>query len=115
MAKTKKKKISPLKKTMFKINDRVLVIAGRSKGKTGTILRINRERAHVFVKDVNLVKKAVKKRSQDEQGGIIEIEAPIHISNIALQTKAGQRTRIGVAIDSEGKRSRIAKKSQEQI
>ena len=63
---------------------------------------------------LNLVKKAVRKKSQQDKGGIIEIEAPIHISNVSLVTKSGQTTRIGYKFE-DGKKVRIARKTGEEI
>ena len=69
----------------FKIHkdDTVQVIAGKDKGKRGTIVRVITKKDAVIVSGINIVKKAMKKRSQQDQGGIVEIEAPLHISNVA--------------------------------
>ncbi len=105
-----KKKI----KTKLKKDDTVKVLSGREKGKTGRILKIDTVNGRVLVQGLNLVKKAVRKKSQQDKGGIIEIEAPIHISNVSLVTKSGQTTRIGYKFE-DGKKIRIARKTGEEI
>jgi large subunit ribosomal protein L24 len=70
-------------------DDRVKVIAGKDKGKTGRVLRVDRERGRVLVEGINLAKKAMRKKRQEDRGGIIEIETPIHISNVMLMTRGG--------------------------
>ena len=101
-------------KTKLKKDDTVKVLTGKEKGKTGRILRVDRENGRVLVHGLNLVKKAVRKKSQQDKGGIIEIEAPIHISNVSLVTKSGQTTRIGYKFE-DGKKVRIARKTGEVI
>jgi large subunit ribosomal protein L24 len=102
------------KKYRLKKNDTVKVIAGKDKGKTGRILRIDKDRDRVVVEGVNIVKKAVKKRRENDTGGIIEIEASIHISNVTAVTKNGDATRVGFAIQNNEK-VRIARKTGEQL
>ena len=63
-------------------DDRVLVIAGKDKGRTGTVLTVDREGDRVTVSGVNIVKKTVRRSQQHPQGGIIDVERPIHISNV---------------------------------
>jgi large subunit ribosomal protein L24 len=99
----------------LKKNDNVKVLAGKDKGKSGRILKVDRESERVVVQGVNLVKKTMKKRNQQDQGGIKEIEAPIHVSNVALVLKNGQTTRIGSKIDENGNKVRYAKKTGEVI
>lgn len=98
----------------IKRNDNVKVIAGRDKGKTGRVLRVDRDKQRVLVEGVNLVKKAMKKRRQNDQGGIIEIEAPIHISNVMIVSRNGQTSRVGYRVEN-GKKTRIAKKTGEVL
>ena len=74
-------------------DDQVVVIAGRERGKTGRVLRIDIDRQQVVVEGLNLVKKAIRPTQQRQQGGISEIEAPIHLSNVMLSTPEG-RSRI---------------------
>ena len=99
----------------LKKNDNVKVLAGKDKGKSGRILKVDRENERVVVQSVNLVNKTMKKRNQQDQGGIKEIEAPIHVSNVAYLLKNGDTTRIGMKIDENGKKVRFAKKTGEVI
>jgi large subunit ribosomal protein L24 len=101
-------------KTKLKKDDAVKVIAGKEKGKTGRILRIDRDNNRAIVQGLNMVKKAVRAKSQQEKGGIIEIEAPIHLSNLAYAGKGGKATRLGYRIGN-GKKVRYSKKSGEAI
>lgn len=101
-------------KTRIKKDDTVKVLTGREKGKTGRVLKIDRVGGRVIVQGLNMVKKAAKKKSQQDKGGIIEIEASLHISNVAMTTKSGQVTKIGYKIE-KGKKTRIAKKTGEVL
>jgi large subunit ribosomal protein L24 len=103
-----------MRKTRIKKNDTVKVITGKDKGKTGKVLKIDAEKGRVIVQGVNMVKKAMKKRSQQDKGGIIEIEAPLHISNVALVTKDGSTSRIGYKFVDD-KKVRFAKKTGEVL
>jgi large subunit ribosomal protein L24 len=69
---------------MLKVGDKVVVITGSNKGKTGKVSKVLRKESRVIVEGVNLVKKHVKPGRTNETGGILEIEAPIHISNVKL-------------------------------
>jgi large subunit ribosomal protein L24 len=100
--------------TRIKKNDTVKVVAGKDKGKTGKVVKIDRTAGRVVVQGVNMVKKAMKKRSQQDKGGIIEIEAPLHISNVAIVTKDGSTSRIGYKFE-DGKKVRFAKKTGEVL
>ena len=66
----------------IKTNDQVLVLAGKDKGKTGRVLRVLRKEERVVVEGVNIVKKHQKPNNANENGGIFEMEAPIHVSNV---------------------------------
>jgi len=99
----------------LKKNDNVKVLAGKDKGKTGRILKIDQVNQRVVVQGVNMVKKTMKKRSQQDQGGIKEIEAPIHVSNVALLLKNGEASRIGFKLEENGDKVRFAKKTGEVI
>ena len=99
---------------MFKKGDKVNVIAGKDKGKSGKILRVSKDR--VVVEGINIVKRHQKPTAQNQTGGIVEREHPIHISNIMMaDPKTGKSTRIGHEIDKNGKKVRISKKSNEKI
>ncbi|MCK9348522.1 MAG: 50S ribosomal protein L24 [Sphaerochaetaceae bacterium] len=99
----------------LKKNDTVKVISGKDKGKTGRILSINHDAERVVVQGVNMVKKTMKKKNQQDKGGIIEIEAPLSVANVAYVLKDGKTTRIGYKFDDNGKKVRYAKKTGEVI
>lgn len=100
----------------IKKNDEVIVIAGKDKGKTGKVLKIFPKDNRAVVEHINLVKKARRRTQQDQQGGFVEIEAPIHMSNIMLvDKKTNKPTRFGVSILKDGSKVRISKKSGEVI
>lgn len=90
-------------KTRLKKDDNVKVIAGREKGKTGRIIKIDRENNRVYLQGINLVKKAKKARSQQDKGGIVEIEAPLDASNVMIICKKCGPTRIASIIDGDSK------------
>ncbi len=101
----------------FKIrrDDDVVVVAGRDKGKTGKVLKVLRSENRAIVEGVNVVKRHTKP-SRESAGGIIEKEAPIHISNLAVaDPKDGQPTRIGYKFLEDGRKVRFAKRSGEVI
>ncbi|MCG0313781.1 MAG: 50S ribosomal protein L24 [Calditerricola sp.] len=95
-----------------KTGDLVMVIAGKDKGKKGRILKAFPKKQRVLVEGVNLIKKHVRPSPDNPQGGIITVEAPIHVSNVMpIDPKTGQPTRVGYKILENGKKVRIAKKS----
>lgn len=100
----------------LKVGDKVRVIAGSSKGKEGKIIKTLRNEDKVIVEGVNIVKKH-KKGNGQETGGILEVEAPIHVSNVMIiDPKTKKPTRIGYKIDEKSnKKIRISKKSNEKI
>ena len=98
----------------IKKNDEVKVIAGKEKGKSGKVLRINHVNERIVVEGVNMVKKAVKKRKQNDRGGIIEIEAGVHISNVMIVCKKCGPVRIGYKLENE-KKVRFCKKCGEVL
>jgi len=99
----------------FKVGDKVVVIAGSSKGKEGKITKVLRSENKVIVEGCNIVKKHNKGNAQ-QTGGILEVEAPIHASNVMiLDPKTKKPTRIGHTIDKNNKKIRVAKKSGEKI
>jgi large subunit ribosomal protein L24 len=96
--------------------DEVLVVRGDDKGKRGQVIRVFRKKGRVTVKGVNIVKRHRKARTAEEQSGIIEMEAPIHVSNVMLiDPKSGTPTRTRVRLDEDGTKERIAVKSGEAI
>ncbi|MBR2859329.1 MAG: 50S ribosomal protein L24 [Alistipes sp.] len=103
-------------KLHIKKGDTVVVIAGDNKGQQGKVLKVETSKQRAIVEGVNLVKKATKPNAQNPQGGIVEQEAAIHISNLQLlDPKSGKVTRVGRKANAEGKLVRYAKKSGEEI
>mgnify|MGYP003466876118 CR=1 FL=1 len=103
-------------KLHIKKGDTVIVIAGDNKGQQGKVLKVETSKQRAIVEGVNLVKKATKPNAQNPQGGIVEQEAPIHISNLSLiDPKSGKPTRIAIKKNEDGTKVRIAKKSGEEI
>ncbi len=98
----------------LKTGDKVVVVAGSNKGKEGRITKILDSR--VIVEGVNIVKKHLKPKNNNGNGEIIEVEAPIHVSNVMLlDPKTKKPTKVKVEKDSKGKKIRISKKSNEKI
>ncbi len=92
-----------------------MVMAGKDKGSKGHVLQVIKDKDRVLVEGVNIVQKRVKPTTENPQGGIIEKEAPIHISNVMLvDPKTGEPTRVGYKT-KDGKKIRYSKKSGEQI
>jgi large subunit ribosomal protein L24 len=112
---TKKYKTPPAKSKPFvKKGDMVLVVAGADKGKQGNVMEVFHDKNRVIVEDVNIVKKH-RKPTQSTPGGIVEIPAPIHVSNVMLiDPKSGEPTRVGRKV-VDGKSVRYSKKSGEII
>jgi large subunit ribosomal protein L24 len=94
--------------------DRVIVLTGRDKGRTGEVFEVRPAANTALVRGVNLVKRH-QKQTQNQEGGIISKEAPVHLSNIAYVGKDGKPTRIGFKIQADGKKVRIAKSSGAEI
>ena len=102
-------------KLKIKKGDRVIVISGRDKGKSGEVLRVMVEENRAFVQGVNMIKRHTR-QSPGEPGGIIEKEAAIHISNIAHQDPTSQKpTRVGFKFLDDGRKVRFAKRSGEVL
>ena len=98
-------------------DDNVEIIAGKDKGKRGTIVRVFEKNDHVrvIVSGANLVKKAIKRKSQQDAGGIAEIEAPLDISNVALVCKkCGRPVKAGYKLDGD-KKIRVCRKCGEAL
>ncbi|HLK23540.1 MAG TPA: 50S ribosomal protein L24 [Caulobacteraceae bacterium] len=99
----------------IKKNDRVVVLAGKDKGRQGAVVRVFPKEGRLVVSGVNMVKRHTRPSQTDPQGGIRNKEAPLHISNVALvDPKSGGPTRVGFRIE-DGKKVRYAKKSGEVI
>jgi large subunit ribosomal protein L24 len=102
-------------KFKIKKGDRVVVITGRDKGKTGEVLRVIREESRVVVQGVNIVKRHTKP-SAASTGGVVEKEAALHISNVAhVDPKTSKPTRVGYKVLDGGRKVRVARKSGETI
>ena len=94
--------------------DKVVVLSGRDKGRTGEVIEVRPNDARALVRGINMVKRHQKQTAQQE-GGIISKEAPIHLSNVAYLGKDGKPTRIGFKIHADGKKVRVAKSSGAEI
>jgi large subunit ribosomal protein L24 len=102
-------------KLRMKKGDEVIVIAGRDKGKKGEVLRLRPKEGRVLVQGVNVIKRHTR-ASQAGPGGIVEKEAQIHISNLAVvDPKSGEATRVGYRWLEDGRKVRFAKRSGEII
>jgi len=102
------------KKLHIKVGDAVKVISGEHKGQEGEVLAIDRLKERATVKGVNLVKRHNKPDAKNPQGGIVEKEAGLHISNLMLVVK-GEPTRVGRKPNKDGKLVRYAKKTGEEV
>ncbi len=103
-------------KLHIKKGDTVYVNAGDDKGKTGRVLRVLVDKNRAVVEGVNIVSKSTKPNAKHPQGGIVKMEAPVHISNLnVLDPKSGKPTRIGRRLNDAGKLVRYSKKSGEEI
>lgn len=100
--------------TKLRVDDVVSVISGKDKGKEGKIVTINRRRGAVVITGINFAKKAMRKRKQEDKGGIAEIEMPFSISNVMLSVK-GKRSRIRYEIDAKSNKKRISRKTGEVV
>ena len=94
--------------------DKVIVLTGRDKGRTGEVFEVRPTEGKALVRGVNLVKRHQKQTAQQE-GGIVTKEAPIQLSNVAYVGKDGKPTRVGFKIQADGKKVRVAKSSGVEI
>ena len=100
----------------FRKNDQVMVIAGDDRGKSGKILKVDREKSRVIVEKVNFVKRHTKPRGAGRQGGILEREAPVQMSNVMhLCPKCQTGVRVTVKAAADGKRERYCARCGETI
>lgn len=103
-------------KLYIKKGDNVYVLSGEDRGKTGRVLSVQAGKYRAIVEGVNFVTKATKPSAKHPQGGLVKMEAPIHISNLALvDPKSGKPTRVGFRKDDQGKSVRYSKKSGQEI
>ena len=99
----------------IKKGDKVVVLTGRDKGKTGEVIQVMPKEERALVRGVNLVKRH-QRQTMNQEGGIIQKEAPIHLSNLALaDPKDGKPTRVGFKVLDDGRKVRIAKRSGDLI
>jgi large subunit ribosomal protein L24 len=103
-----------MQKLHIKVGDTVKVLSGESSGQEGKILSIDKKKLRATVAGLNMVKKHQKPSAEDPQGGIVEKEAGIHVSNLMI-VHNGQASRIGRKADKDGKLVRYSKKSGEEI
>ena len=102
-------------KLKIKKGDTVIVITGKDKGKTGEVTKVLVQENKVIVSGINIAKRHTKP-SQESAGGIISKEMPIHISNVAyVDPKTNKPTRLGIKMDKNGRKVRVAKKSGEVV
>jgi large subunit ribosomal protein L24 len=95
--------------------DKVVVLAGRDKGRTGEVIEVRPAEGRALVRGVNMIKRHQKQSAQQE-GGIISKESPIHLSNVAVaDPKDGKPTRVGFKVQQDGTRVRVAKRSGTEI
>jgi len=100
----------------IKKDDKVIVLTGKEKGKIGTVLEVDTEKGQVVAEKINMVKKHAKPSTQTPQGGIIEREQPLQVSNLMLVcNKCAEPTRIGKRVLEDGSRVRVCKKCGEPI
>ena len=100
----------------IKKNDQVVVISGKDKGKTGKVLHVMPRQDRLIVEHINMAKKAQRRTQDNQQGGFVEIEMPIHRSNVMLvDKKTNKPTRFGVSLLKDGSKVRISKKSGDVI
>ncbi len=104
------------RRLFIKNTDKVVVLTGKEKGKIGTVLKINAEKSRVIVEKINMVKRHTKPGGKKAQGGIVEKEASIHISNVMLVcNKCAEPSRIGKRILEDGSKVRVCKKCGELL
>ena len=104
------------KSMRIRTDDQVLITSGKDKGKSGKVVRVDPKRRKVFVENLNVVKRHQRPRSMNEQGGIIEKEGPIDVSNVVLLDPTDSKpTRVGVRVADDGGRVRYSKRTDKTI
>ncbi len=100
----------------IKKSDTVYVLAGKDKGKTGKVFRVFPKKERALVEGINYVKKHAKRSQQNQQGGIMQKESPIHLSNLALLCKTCNKyARVGINVLADGTKTRYCKRCKEVI
>ena len=103
-------------KIRLKKDDKVKVVAGKDKGKIGKVLKIDRQKGRVLVENINVVKRHSRPSAQNRQGGIVEREAFINVSNVMLMcSKCMEASRIGAKVLEDGKKVRVCKRCSEIV
>jgi large subunit ribosomal protein L24 len=99
----------------IKKGDKVVVLAGRDKGRSGEVIQVMPKEERALVRGINIVKRH-QRQTANQEGGIISKEAPIHLSNVAIaDPKDGKPTRVGFQVLDDGRKVRVAKRSGEKI
>jgi large subunit ribosomal protein L24 len=97
-------------------NDMVKILSGKYSGKTGKVLKVFPDQDRIIVEGVNIIKKHTKPSQNNQQGGIVEKESSIHVSNVmVIDPKTNEATRVGYKFLEDGKKVRISKKSGEML
>lgn len=105
-----------LRKSRIRKGDTVVVIAGRDRGKSGKVLSVDRTAGKIVVEKLNIIKRHTKPNQKVKQGGILEREAPIAISNVMFLCPVTQKpTRVGIRTQADGRRVRYSKKSSDVV
>ncbi|MBD5198149.1 MAG: 50S ribosomal protein L24 [Muribaculaceae bacterium] len=105
-----------MSKLKIKKGDTVYVLSGEDRGRQGRVLEVLPKKGRAIVEGINIVSKSAKPSAKHPQGGIIKMEAPLHISNLSLlDPKSGKPTRVGFRKDEKGNTVRYSKKSGEEI
>jgi len=102
----------------IRTDDQVIVISGKDKGKTGRVLRVDRKAEKVYVEGLNIIKRHQRANpaNPNAQVGVVEREAPIHVSNVAIvDPKDNKPTRVGIRRDENGRRMRVTKRSGSEL
>jgi large subunit ribosomal protein L24 len=108
--------VEALRKSRIRKGDTVVVVSGRERGKTGKVLSVDLRAGKVIVEKLNIIKRHTKPNQKVKQGGILEREAPLQISNVMFFCPVMQKpTRVGVRLLEDGRRVRFSKKSNETV
>ncbi len=100
--------------TKLRRDDNVRIVTGKDKGKSGKVLRIDKVKGRIIVQGLNMARKSVKPRKQNDKGGIIDVEAGLAMSNVMIICKKCGPTRIGISLD-KGNKSRVCRKCGEVL
>jgi len=108
--------VEVLQKSRIRKGDTVIVIAGRERGKTGKVMSVDLRAGKVVVEKLNIIKRHTKPNQKAKQGGILEREAPLQVSNVMFFCPVTQKpTRVGIRTQADGRRVRFSKKSNETL